>query len=598
MIEEWFFHVHWTIDGIRWMAKDRIKSALITSPERSDLMRKVRRTNTAPEIEARRVLRELGIHYSLRGKGLPGTPDILNKGEQWAIFVNGCFWHQHQGCVRSRLPKSNLQFWEPKLKGNAIRDSRKKRDLESVGFRVLVIWECELQDQRSLEAKIIDFMKRRNIDHLKNDMNASLFESTPPHFDYKIEIEREISRYLTVSGQGKYESRLPIPSSVPRDDLESLYDYAWLRQSEAPKVPSEERPCIRSIDLFSGCGGLSLGIREACSFFGRSHKIELALDMNHDAMNVYKDNFDPIRYFENDVRKYFPVTSRSNVMRGKKINSLLDDLQMETIDLLVAGPPCQGFSDLNNHTRRDDPRNDLYMCVAYAALAMKPKVVIIENVPAVRYDNDERVRRTVDILTSDGYDVDCGLVDLSMIGVPQIRKRHVLLATKGCKFILSDIIGKYTSKAKRTVKWAIADLANKKEDRFLYRSAKMSEDNIRRIEYLTDNDLYDLPNTERPDCHKEGEHSYKSMYGRLRWDAPAQTITGGFFSPGQGRYIHPKAARTILPREAARFQFFPDYFSFDSAGTRTSLAQMIGNAVPMKLSFVITCEMLLKGVFR
>ena len=570
--------------------------SLVTTSERSDLMRRIRRAGTEPELQVRRLLRRIGIHYSLHGKGLPGTPDILNKGDHWAIFVHGCFWHQHPGCARSRLPKINLQYWEPKLKGNSIRDSKKKHDLESFGFKVLVIWECELGDQYSLEAKIIEFMKPWSVDQTNHKMNTDLKKDNVPRFEYEIG-EHRVTRSLSTSPKNKHESGLPIPTSTQQNDLKSVYDYAWLRQSEVPKLDVDEHRCIRSNRSSSGCGGLSLGIREACSFFGYSHKIELAIDMNHEAMNVYTDNLDPVRFFETDVRKFFPAIPRRADKRGKKTNSLSDNLPNGNIDLLVAGPPCQGFSDLNNHTRRDDPRNDLYMYVANAALAMKPKVVLIENVPAVRYDNDERVRRTVEILESDGYNVDFGLVDLSLLGVPQIRRRHVLLAARDYKVSLNEIIEKHTSKSIRTVRWAIGDLVGKQEDRFLYRSAKLSKENNRRIEYLFNNGLYDLPNTERPDCHKNGDHSYKSMYGRLRWDAPSQTITGGFFSPGQGRYIHPKEARTILAREAARFQFFPDYFTFDGAGTRTALAQMIGNAVPMKLPFVVTCEMLLKGVF-
>lgn len=80
------------------------------------------------------------------------------------------------------------------------------------------------------------------------------------------------------------------------------------------------------------------------------------------------------------------------------------------------------------------------------------------------------------------------------------------------------------------------------------------------------------------------------MYGRLRYDAPAQTITGGFVSPGQGRFVHPSQERTLTPHEAARLQFFPDFFDFSAAQTRTGLAQMIGNAVPMTLAYVFCLE--------
>src|SRR5690606_5320498 len=84
--------------------------------------------------------------------------------------------------------------------------------------------------------------------------------------------------------------------------------------------------------------------------------------------------------------------------------------------------------------------------------------------------------------------------------------------------------------------------------------------NKKRIDYLFENNLWDLPDSQRPDCHKEKSHSYKSCYGRLRWDKPAQTLTSGFGSMGQGRYVHPLQRRVITPHEAARIQGFPDFF--------------------------------------
>ncbi|MDO8943143.1 MAG: DNA cytosine methyltransferase, partial [Desulfobacterales bacterium] len=109
--------------------------------------------------------------------------------------------------------------------------------------------------------------------------------------------------------------------------------------------------------------------------------------------------------------------------------------------------------------------------------------------------------------------------------------------------------------------------------------------------YLLAKGEYDLPNHMRPKCH-QGEHSYKSMYGRLAWNQPAQTITSGFGSIGQGRYMHPDLLRALTPHEAARIQGFPDYFDFGKATTRSALATMIGNAVPPQLSRQLLLEVL------
>jgi DNA mismatch endonuclease Vsr len=104
-------------------------------------------------------------------------------------------------------------------------------------------------------------------------------------------------------------------------------------------------------------------------------------------------------------------------------------------------------------------------------------------------------------------------------------------------------------------------------------------DNVSRIKWLFEHRKHDLPNALRPDCH-HSEHSYVSMYGRLDWDEPAQTVTTGFGSMGQGRYVHPARRRTLTPHEAARLQMIPDFWNFGAVRKRGSLATLIGNAVP------------------
>jgi DNA (cytosine-5)-methyltransferase 1 len=111
------------------------------------------------------------------------------------------------------------------------------------------------------------------------------------------------------------------------------------------------------------------------------------------------------------------------------------------------------------------------------------------------------------------------------------------------------------------------------------------------MKHLLDHDLYDLPNKERPECHRDN-HSYKSMYGRLNWELPAQTITSGFGSIGQGRYMHPSRTRALTAHEAARLQGFPDYFDFSAVARRADLATMIGNAVPPALAREIVAELI------
>jgi DNA mismatch endonuclease (patch repair protein) len=120
------------------------------SEEVSRRMKAVRRRDTKPEMEARRLLWEAGARFRLCPQDLPGTPDIANKSARWAVFVNGCFWHGHRNCARATLPKSNRPFWEEKLAANRRRDARKALALRHLGYQVLVVWQCELHDPDAL----------------------------------------------------------------------------------------------------------------------------------------------------------------------------------------------------------------------------------------------------------------------------------------------------------------------------------------------------------------------------------------------------------------------------------------------------------------
>lgn len=115
-----------------------------TDPHRSALMKKVRRSGTAPEEAVAAILRELGIRTRRNVRGLPGTPDFANKRRMFAVFVHGCFWHGHTNCHLAKVPARNREFWTTKLNSNRKRDAAKARALEALGFRVVTVWQCEL----------------------------------------------------------------------------------------------------------------------------------------------------------------------------------------------------------------------------------------------------------------------------------------------------------------------------------------------------------------------------------------------------------------------------------------------------------------------
>ena len=126
-----------------------------TKKKRSEVMSNIRSKNTKPEIKLRKALFAEGYRYLLHDKKLPGKPDIVLTKYKTAIFVHGCFWHYHKNCPEGRIPKSNIVFWKNKLLNNVKRDLKHQRELKRSGWNVIVIWECELEDKKTIKNKVL-----------------------------------------------------------------------------------------------------------------------------------------------------------------------------------------------------------------------------------------------------------------------------------------------------------------------------------------------------------------------------------------------------------------------------------------------------------
>jgi DNA (cytosine-5)-methyltransferase 1 len=367
-------------------------------------------------------------------------------------------------------------------------------------------------------------------------------------------------------------------------------DARFLRSKRRPAYEAGDAPAVRIADLFAGGGGLSLGVAEAAKRAGLATEIALAVEEDDLAANIFETNFPGARLVREDVAAIFDGRLGARPTTAER--SIAQDVG--SVDILLAGPPCQGHSDLNNHTRRDDPRNALYLRVARAAQVLHPTFVVIENVPTVEHDKDGVVVEATSALSASGYRVSSAVLDLSRYGVPQLRRRHVLLASRLEAVDPDDVLSGVPPCAvhqPRTVSWAIRDLVHVRSMEGPDSPSRPTRENLRRMRWLIDNAAYDLPNRLRPRCH-HGTHSYVSMYGRLRWDAPAQTITTGFGSMGQGRFVHPSLPRTITPHEAARLQTLPDFFELPAGSTRKGWAAVIANAVPPFFGLHVTAPLI------
>ncbi|MEB8343916.1 DNA cytosine methyltransferase [Streptomyces endophyticus] len=370
-----------------------------------------------------------------------------------------------------------------------------------------------------------------------------------------------------------------------------------LRAKRRPKF-EEGVGSLRVVDLFAGCGGLTLGIAQAAHKRDVSLDVRLAVDFEAAPTKVFKANFPNANVQRGTVESYFDGDL------GSALTAQEDETlsMVGEVGLLIGGPPCQGHSNLNNHTRRDDPKNRLYLRMARATEVLRPRVVVIENVLAVVNDKQQVVSRAIVHLKKLGYEVATKRVDLLKLGVAQTRKRHILLAVREDAlpfgFSAADLLQIEDRNAvPHDLNWAIGDLLDVQSKSFFDEASVPSADNQRRMKYLFDNDEHNLPNEERPECHR-GEHNYTSMYGRLWWDRPSQTITSGFATMGRGRFVHPSVPRCLTAHEAARIQGFPDYFKFVDERVkpryelnRTEVQVIIGNAVPPPLTEALTAKL-------
>lgn len=374
----------------------------------------------------------------------------------------------------------------------------------------------------------------------------------------------------------------------PNPDPWAAWWQSFLRGAPVPDA-SRTSP-LRVVDLFCGAGGFALGVALAARAFDRRAWFERAVDSDLGALNVHARSLDVGRKVNASVSSMvdYQIRQRQDRWRFAYKPEIVDPALCiaPEVDLLIAGPPCQGHSNLNNHTRRRDPRNDLFICTVAIAVALRAKAVLIENVRTVTVSHGDVVGISRQLLEAEGYTVTEDIVRADRLGWPQTRERYFMTAIRNdaAPAALPDV----QEREPRSVMWAIEDLMDLKGGIEPFDTAPVSsEENRERIHWLFDNDLHDLANSERPDCHKDGT-TYTAVYGRMHHDRPAPTITTGIGTPGQGRFIHPLKRRLVTPHEAARIQGFPDGYGFLEHGVpakRKHLAKWIGDAVPAPMGY-------------
>lgn len=328
------------------------------------------------------------------------------------------------------------------------------------------------------------------------------------------------------------------------------------------------------VDLFCGVGGLTCGLQKA------GLKVVAGLDNDQTCEFAYTHN-NKTKFICADISEY----------SSEKIDNLFGK---ENIKILVGCAPCQTFSKQTNKykNRIYDKKWTLLKSFAKHIQKIKPDIVSMENVPElVKFDIFQEF---YNCLSNMGYNVEYNIVDCSKYGLPQKRRRLVLLASRLGKIHLlpPDCFG-----GKRTVRDAIGNLPKLKNGEIdpldpLHRSAGLTDINLKRIRQSKPGGTWrDWDKTLILKCHqKETGKSYSSVYGRMKWDAPSPTMTTQFYSLGTGRFGHPEQDRALSLREGALLQTFPeDYQFFQNVENMSigTISRHIGNAVPVDLGKII-----------
>lgn len=334
---------------------------------------------------------------------------------------------------------------------------------------------------------------------------------------------------------------------------------------------------LRAVDLFCGVGGLTHGFRRG------GIDVVAGVDLDGSCRFAYERNNSPSMFIERDI----------NFLTAREVDDLFGGAR---IKLLAGCAPCQPFSTYSRSDRRkkggESEDGDWSLVASFGRLVreVQPDLVTMENVPQLLLHNV--FGKFLDTLT--GYKVTWSVVDCDRLGVPQKRKRMVLMASKLGSARLSLPEANMPSE---TVRAKIAALPHLKAGQAdaedpLHVACKLSPLNLQRIRISKAGGTWrDWPEALRASCHRKSTgETYPSVYGRMEWDKPAPTMTTQCFGYGNGRFGHPEQDRAITLREAAILQTFPADYAFLDEGEEVSFARLgrlIGNAVPVRLGEII-----------
>jgi len=347
-----------------------------------------------------------------------------------------------------------------------------------------------------------------------------------------------------------------------------VYPFETKNIREVPEIPSHwsKPPAskLRVVDLFAGCGGFSYGLKKA------GFENLLSVEWDKSCCETFKANISP-----------------------RILNCAIQEIEtFPETDLLVGGPPCQGFSNLGEKLP-NDPRRQLWRHFLRAVKDSNPLIFIMENVPPIlkSAEYQEIVKQARKL----GYEVEGRILNAAFYGVPQQRKRAIIIGSRIGKPVFPKPTHRTPNDSNlyesdlpiwKTVKDAISDMPAKPDGKNWHIGRNPTELSEKRYRCIpAGGNRWNLPLALTPECWKRKTKGGTDLFGRLWWNKPSVTIRTEFYKPEKGRYLHPVKHRPITHREAARLQGFDDDFIF--IGKKIEVGIQIGNAVPPPLAYQI-----------